>query len=265
MKIFLKCSFKSSRGFRIGEYDPQTRKLSFVSEKDSVIRERMSKEPAKLLQIQLGRSMVLAADETGALFTAVLGLVEGDYDKYVNAVFIGETPMETMGIFLYFCRNYQEANQALMDCVFRLPEPKGELEFGVNKIRMASFLESAAGQVYSERIKGLPAPKALAAPGPRTLTPSAAYAFITSETYADYRQKLSEIFQEPPAACYENIGSDMSVIELEKNPGINVGLLIVLILAMIAVVLAVIYGMFFLDWKSADTELVLQDLLFLTS
>ncbi len=203
MKIYFKCTFKFGIGYQIGEYRTETHELTHISERDESIKQSMSRKIADTLQTQIGRSMLLAVDETGQLFVGIFGLIFGEYVKYVNAVFVGESPRETLQVFLYFCSNYRRANELLLASISRDESPYSKTGFTVDASRIQTLLEG------SERIRceveEFPS------------SPSTHLVFATRDTFSDHRIDLLYIFKEPPILRLEHIRDDMEQIESTES------------------------------------------------
>ena len=65
MRIFYKCSFKSSGGYKLACYDYDLDELHYIPEDDNIYKEKISKTVLSTFNYGLGRSMVLASDEVG--------------------------------------------------------------------------------------------------------------------------------------------------------------------------------------------------------
>ena len=122
MIIYYKCNFKLGKGYYISSYDTVGKHQKIILEKDDIIRQNMSNSIAYAFMTQVGRSMYLASDEDGNLFVGVFGLIGGNYDKYVNAVFCDNNKDLMCKVFSYFCNHYSIANQMLLDSVMRNDE-----------------------------------------------------------------------------------------------------------------------------------------------
>lgn len=190
MKIYFKCSFKASKGYRTNIYDSLTKELKYVSECDDEYHKYIPRTIAATLQSQLGRSLCLASEEYGRLFVGIYNLIEGDYDKYVNAVFIDDNRMLISQVFSYFCQNYKEANDRLMHSIIRADNnPSG---FIIDEENILSLIESIKnsgkdGNCY-EKIKN-----------------NELIAFVSRDKYRDYQLNLEDIFSTKYMKSKDNI------------------------------------------------------------
>lgn len=177
MHIFYRCSFKSSNGYKTADYEYDAGSLIFIDESHMFRQGKISETILSTLNYALGRSMVLATDELGNYFFGVYNLIEGDYDKYVNAVFTDKNRGKICQLFFLFCSAYQDANRMLLNTVKRIPMDSKGLEFSVSKkdleILMKASSHADSGIITVKRKKWL-------------------FAFITEENYSDYMEKLTD-------------------------------------------------------------------------
>ena len=128
MQIFYKCSFKSSNGYKLACYDYNLNELHYIAEDNEIYKEKISKTILSTFNYSLGRSMVLASDETGCYFFGTYGLIEGNNDKYVNAVFADNDSVNIFKLFHLFCIQYNQSNVNLQNTVRRKNPDENGLE-----------------------------------------------------------------------------------------------------------------------------------------
>ena len=120
MIIYFKCSFRSSHGFTLSKYDSETKQLCYISEKNADTSSVIPKTIEYTLSHQLGQCVVLGTDENGNLFLGVYRLIEGNDDKYVNAVFYDkDEPKNLLALYEYFGTKHYSAVLKLLDSVER--------------------------------------------------------------------------------------------------------------------------------------------------
>ena len=183
MKIFYRCSFTSSGGFRSGKYDTDEKKLSYISEKSGVNTE-ISKKIQDIFGIQLERCLLFATDESGHYFLGVYRLEEVSHHKYkyVNAVFYApDSPEQIFKAYEYFCTHQNSASQMLLDSIHRV-ELSENLEFVVVPEKIDELLKQITAQNLSENFKS------------KSFAPNSIIAFITPYTYDDFENNLRELF-----------------------------------------------------------------------
>lgn len=204
MIIFYKCSFKSSHGFSIGKYDTNQNRLSFVSEKSNERDVTFPKTIEYTLSYQLGRCLLLATEENGYYFFGVYRLIEGNDDKYVNAVFYDrDNPKKILAMYNYFCTNQKDASNYLMQSIQRASEEqyaKTNLEFKVQTESINQLIHNAEASYTEITIKNSP--------------PNFIYAFITTDKYNDYQIVLEDKFSitKKTFLC-ENYNTESNIIE----------------------------------------------------
>ena len=193
MLIFFKCSFTSSKGFKIGKYDTHTQMLSFVSEKSGENSE-MPKKIKYTLSNELGRSLLLATDEKGDYFFGAYRIVEGTEGvdaKYVNAVFYDpQSPENIFRIYDYFGTHQKTASQILLDSIRRKDSlvSELELEFTVVTDEINKLLDC-----LSKDFPPVPA---------KTTSPNTIIAFITTGKLTDFQTNLEKFsFDEKMVLC----------------------------------------------------------------
>ena len=143
MYIYYKCSFKSSDGYKLGQYDADSDTLVYISERDGEDRRNLSEVAFSTFRNELGRSMMLASDEQGYFFLGVYKLIERDYEKYVNTIFADKDCEKIVKLFLLFCSQYKWANSVLSNSVKRVEADESGLEFSIVKEEIANLLKSA--------------------------------------------------------------------------------------------------------------------------
>lgn len=119
MRIYFKCSFKKSRlGYRVSVYDSKT---GHQIATDSDLEQEIYKNSIckKIYNYEIGKTIFLATDQNGDMFLAVLGLVEGQFDRYVNAIFCDTDANNIYKLFLTFCSDYENACKTLLDSMQR--------------------------------------------------------------------------------------------------------------------------------------------------
>lgn len=186
MVIFFKCSFRSSHGFSMGKYDVDSMLLKHISEKDSNSSSLIPKTIEYTLSHQLGRCLILATDENGHYFFGVYRLIEGNDDKYVNAVFYApEDPQRILNLYDYFCSNHKSSSLMLLRSVTRVDDTTyvaSRLEYTIdnNTIRNLIYNSNYDSSSNAKEYKRYP--------------PNALLAFITTDEYADYQIALEDKF-----------------------------------------------------------------------
>lgn len=192
MKIYFKCSFKSSDGYRTGLYDISSKQLTYISDCKDEYYKYMSEAVAQTLQNQLGRTMCFASDEHDKLFVGVYNLIEGNYDKYVNAVFMDDDRILVSKVFLYFCKNYRKANELLMHSVNRMDNSL--LGFLIDENIIDSFIRTIKMESKGSDYK--------------QIRSSTLIAFVSKDKYEDYQLNLADTFDTRYMIKKDNV-SDM--------------------------------------------------------
>lgn len=184
MVIFFKCSFRSSHGFSNSKYDVNRKKLIYLSEKSSNSNGLIPKTIEYTLSHQLGRCLILGTDESGYYFFGVYRLIEGNDDKYVNAVFYDpNNPKRILALYDYFCNNQQSATQRLLDCICRSNDEiyeSSNLEYIVRNDSIQSIFSNVDMNTIIKE--------------PKIYPPNTLLAFITTDEYIDYQIALEERF-----------------------------------------------------------------------
>lgn len=175
MRIFYKCSFKSSGGYKLACYYYDLNELHYIPEDDDIYKEKISKTVLSTFNYGLGRSMVLASDEAGDCFLGIYGLSEEDSGKYVNAVFM-DNNINIFHLFNLFCMQYNQSGIILKNTVKRKTPDENGLEFFIVKEEVDRLLEAAAKTGLKFDIRS----------GNNKL-----FAFITEENYSDYIGRIS--------------------------------------------------------------------------
>lgn len=240
MVIFYKCSFRASHGFRIGKYDTGTGQLSYVSEKSSELRKAIPDAVEYTLSNQLGRCLLLAADENGNCFLGVYGLVEGNDDKYVNAVFYdGENPRHIIALYEYFCSNQKSASVRLLESVQRTSREEYReslLEFTIRTQIITELLHDALSSCPDK--------------GPAGNTASnAVFAFITADKYDNHQVVIEDKFTVNRMYLCEEYNTDTETVPnyplAIKNVRAAFPISLLFVIGGTAVVLALILISFF--------------------
>ena len=147
MIVYFKCSFRSSHGFTMSRYDIENKQLSFLSEKSSSSDNLISKTAEYTLSHELGRCLVLATDENGHYFFGIYRLIEGNDDKYVNAVFYDNSDQNRiLSLYDYFCNNQYDATKQLMNSVMRIKETSyndTNLEYSIDSHQIDFIVSNA--------------------------------------------------------------------------------------------------------------------------
>lgn len=194
MIIYFKCSFRSSHGFTMSRYDIENKQLSFLSEKSSSSDKLIPKTVEYTLSHQLGRCLVLATDENGHYFFGIYRLIEGNDDKYVNAVFYDNSDQNRiLSLYDYFCNNQYDATKHLVDSVRRIEETSyndTNLEYSIDSHQIDFIVPDAYVNVVNKKTKAC--------------SPNTLLAFITTDKYSDYQIILEEIFNVRKMFLYEN-------------------------------------------------------------
>lgn len=181
MIVYFKCSFRSSHGFAMSMYDVDCKQLNFLSEKSSASDNLIPKTIYYTLSHQLGRCLILATDENGHYFFGVYSLIEGNDDKYVNAVFYDKGDQnKIIALYNYFCSNQCAATEQLIDSVIRDNSSYNDtnLEYSIDNRIIDSIVSNANNT--SNEMKACP--------------PNSLLAFITTDTYSYYQIVLEEKF-----------------------------------------------------------------------
>lgn len=203
MHIYYRCSFRSSDGYKTADYQDDVDQLIPVDGSHTLSQEKMSKTIYSTLCYALGRSMVLASDELGNYFFGVYNLIEGDYDKYVNAVFTDTDREKICRLFVLFCDSYQKANQMLLNTINRIPMDQYGLEFSVSKKDLEILIQAsngAASRMVTKQQK------------------NQLFAFITEEYCSDHIEKLTECCNLciKNAIQVEQVRADQTSIDVEN-------------------------------------------------
>lgn len=194
MKIFYRCSFRASHGFKNGMYDTESKSLVFLSEKDKESNSIISKAVKYTLSHQFGRSLLLAADENKHLFFGVYELIEGDDDKYVNAVFTDpDDQKRVIAIYRMFCDKPQKSIDILINSVYRgTPQEyaKSGLEFKIDHKQILSLIKMSADYKTDK--------------GPKSPRPYSMLSYITEDTFDDHRNMITPRFYGKKMMLIEN-------------------------------------------------------------
>lgn len=201
MVIFFKCSFRSSHGFSLSRYDVNNKKLSYLSEKSNSLNGMIPKTIEYTLSHQLGRCLVLATDENGSYFFGVYRLIEGNDDKYVNAVFYApDDPQRILNLYDYFCNHQRSASLLLLKSVMRADETTyatTNLEYEIEKNIISNLISHSD---YSELKEYKKYP------------PNELLAFITTDEYVDYQIALEKKFNKEKMFLCEHFDANLDVI-----------------------------------------------------
>lgn len=203
MKIFYRCSFRASHGFKNGMYDTVSKSLIFLSEKDKENNPVLPKAVQYTLSHQFGRSLLLAADENKHLFFGVYELIEGDDDKYVNAVFTDpDDQKRIIAMYRLFCAKPQESIDILIDSVYRgTPQEyaKSGLEFKIDHKQILSLIKLSADYITD---KGSKSPR-----------PYSILSYITEDTFDSHRNMITPRFTGKGIMLIENHVTNQPVID----------------------------------------------------
>lgn len=182
MVVFFKCSFRSSHGFSLSRYDIERKELSFLSEKSNNLNRSIPQTIEYTLSHQLGRCLILATDEDGSYFLGIYRLIEGNDDKYVNAVFYDPgNPRRIIALYNYFCDNQYSATRKLLKAVLRTDDADStNLEYEISDEKIQGILSDSEMYVSAAEIK--------------TCSSNFLLAFITTDEYTDYQITLVEKF-----------------------------------------------------------------------
>ncbi len=203
MRIFYKCSFKSSGGYKLACYDYDLDELHYIPEDDNIYKEKISKTVLSTFNYGLGRSMVLASDEAGGCFFGIYGLSEEDSGKYINAVFMDKENINIFYLFNLFCIQYNQSGIILKNTVKRKTADENGLEFFIVKEEIQRLLEAAAGTGLKFNIRN---------------SNNKLFAFITEENYSDYITKISQncLLDTRNAILKGNITHNQECLDLEN-------------------------------------------------
>lgn len=184
MIIYFKCSFRSSHGFTLSSYDTKTNQLCYLSEKSRESGNVIPKTIEYTLSHQLGRCFILATDENGDYFFGVYRLIEGNDDKYVNAVFYdNKRPQNIITIYEYFCNNQKKATTAILDSIKRANLEEyaySNLEYIVRKDVIKNLFSGMFSDLSEKNFK--------------MADPNSVLAFITTDEYSDYQITIEDKF-----------------------------------------------------------------------
>lgn len=193
MIVYFKCSFRSSHGFTMSRYDIENKQLSFLSEKSSSSDNLISKTVEYTLSHELGRCLVLATDENGHYFFGIYRLIEGNDDKYVNAVFYDNSDQNRiLSLYDYFCNNQYDATKQLMNSVMRIKETSyngTNLEYSIDSHQIDFIVSNAHVNAVNKETKAF--------------SPNTLLAFITTDEYSDHQNNLEEKFNVKKMFLYE--------------------------------------------------------------
>lgn len=166
----------------MSRYDTDRNELSFLSEKSNNSNGSIPKTIEYTLSHQLGRCLILATDENGSYFLGVYRLIEGNDDKYVNAVFYDpDNPRRIMSLYNYFCENQKSAVRKLLNAILRTEDAAStNLEYKIREDELQCILSGADMYVSAKEIKACSSNLLLS--------------FITADEYADYQITLGEKF-----------------------------------------------------------------------
>lgn len=202
MVIFYKCSFRASHGFGIGKYDTDTNQLSYISEKSAEIENALPKTVEYTLSHQLGRCLLLATDENGNYFLGVYRLIEGNDDKYVNAIFYDcDNPQYIIALYEYFCSNQKSASLRLLESIQRTGSEEYDescLEFAVQSGIIKELLNDALPSCSERETK--------------KTSPNSILAFITTDEYENYQIAIEDKFSVNKMFLCEKYNSDTEMI-----------------------------------------------------
>ncbi len=184
MIVYFKCSFRSSHGFTMSMYDMDRKQLNFLSEKSNGLDNMIPKTVEYTLSYQLGRCLMLATDETGKLFFGVYRLIEGNDDKYVNAVFYApEEQQKIIALFYYFCNHQYSAVKLLLDGIKRTDEKMNvspDLEYIIEDDIIMQIISNSNAYLETNEVN--------------YDKPNVLLAFITTDKYNDYQVALEDKF-----------------------------------------------------------------------
>lgn len=202
MEIIYKCSFRSSNGFRIGKYNAETKQLSYISEKSAEIKKALPDTVAYTLSHELGRCLFLAADENGDCFLGMYRLIEGNDDKYVNAVFYDpDNPRYIAALYEYFCSHQKSASTLLLNSIQRASSgeySQSGLEFTVQPEIIKKLLNDALSSCPEADIK--------------KADPNSVLAFISAYNYYDFQNTIESKFNVKKMFLRENCNMDDETI-----------------------------------------------------
>ena len=202
MIIFYKCSFRASHGFGIGKYNTDTNQLSYISEKSEEIENALPKTVEYTLSHQLGRCLLLATDENGNYFLGVYRLIEGNDDKYVNAIFYDcDNPQYIIALYEYFCSNQKSSSLRLLESVQRASSveyDKSCLEFTVRSEIIKELLNDALSSSSEKETK--------------KIAPNSILAFITTDEYDNYQIAIEDKFSVNKMFLCEKYNTDTETI-----------------------------------------------------
>lgn len=198
MIIYYKCSFRAGHGFRIGKYDTDIKELRYISEKSNEIKKALPEVIEYTLSNQLGHCLMFATDENGNYFFGAYRLIEGNDDKYVNAVFFdSENPTKVFAAYKYFCKNPKRAEKYMLDSIQRTDEQhyqKTHLEFQIEEKIIDKLLKNMHTDCLEKEMK--------------KTVPNSLIAFITADQYQDYQVVVEDRFSVDQLFLHESYNVD---------------------------------------------------------
>ncbi len=229
MQIFYNCSFKSSNGFRMVNYEYGENRVTCLDEKAD--REKFSPSVLSTLRYGLGRSMLLAIDETGCCFLGIYNLISGNYDKYVNAVFWDFDREKILKLFFLFCYRYQDAKNMLQNTIERIPPDENGLEYCVIKSEVENLIKLSANEEVALDFGN---------------TKSRLLAFITEESCSDYLSRIEEYcnLSVKNAFLADNVSGGQTNVDIsgflqKKTFRVPLGIIAILIIIIVLVLFAI--------------------------
>ena len=203
MILYSKCSFRSGNGYQMGmcsmNYDCDTTFLPLLN--------YPLPEPIDFLfNTDFSNTVILAtSDVERFIFLAIMGVVDSDGEKYINAVICEPNkPENVLKLFSLFTNRYQESIQQLADCIERVADHDSDnnnLDYTINrdglvKLRRASEMEIIPPPTYYRPLKTV-------------------FAFITEHNYADYQLRLNSLFslRDPKQSIFNQVAPDQVSVE----------------------------------------------------
>lgn len=154
--------------------------------------------------MQLSRSIMLLTDENGNIFLSVLRLIEGDDEKYVNAVFYSpEDPERIIALYEYFCNNQTRASALLLNSVGRI-EAVENLEYTIRNYCISDLLSNS--EIYYSNKRKL-----------NQIAPNTLISFISVDDFSDSELLLEDKFSTKKTYCINNFDFSKNEIDNYKN------------------------------------------------
>lgn len=231
MDIILKCSFKNSNGFKISKYDVSSGELEFLPENAGGTGSQIPRTIMYTLNYQLGHCIILATDENGHLFLGIYRLVEGNDEKYVNAIFYApDEQYKIIDLYNLFCSQQASFSNKLLSSVVRVDNISDEskLQYTVDHEIIDEMFVNV-GNAKKNGIMKIPNNQLLA--------------FFSVEEFDSYKSVLDDKFQYGKNFIYRQFDPSKEVMDkhniVPNNSKPNMVFIIVIIILIIILVFLV--------------------------